>query len=108
MLGLNASALLRAQIGRKGGKPAYAEEGQTFLCRCEPLLRRSANGDGVEGSAQLRIFARAEEDFDPRPGDRVELDGKSCRIVEVRRFDGLWGVHHLEIEAREVANVHGR
>ncbi len=97
MLGLNETAALRRCTGLRGGRPTYAEPGERFACRSEPASRRSAGGDAAERSADLRVFAQG---VDVLPGDRIELDGASYRVAEVRCLRGWRGTHHLELTAR--------
>lgn len=105
MLGLNETAVLCRYLGQRGGRPAYAEPGESFACRSEPALSRSARSDSVERGADLRVFAG---DVDIRPGDRIELDGARYRVAEVRRLRGWMGVHHLELAAKAVERGEAR
>ena len=105
MFGFNEAAALYARIGQRGGRPAFAREGVRFMCRSEPAWIHRMGGSAIENVADTRIFAEAmdaaRERFDPRPGDRIALDGRYYRIAEVQPMRGWCGIHHLEILARD-------
>lgn len=100
MYALNEAAVLRARVGRGGGRPVYERVGTAFRCRSEPAHMDAARGERMERGAHVRIFAQG---VNARPGDRVEMDGRAYRVSEVKRVRGLAGIHHLEILARAEA-----
>ena len=105
MLALNETAYLYANLGQRNGKPAYAEHASELRCRSEPAWIHHASGSAVERVADTRIFASASAESsiqcEPRPGDRIELNGRRYRIAEVQPMRGWSAIHHLEILARD-------
>ena len=100
MIGLNNIATLYAFKGQYGGKPAFAEKGKTFSCRCEPAYQHAASGRSIEETADTLFFAR---DLTVKPGDRIIFDGRKYLVKTVDVLRAMHRIHHLEIYARAEA-----
>ena len=107
MFALNETAIFYECVGRQGGRPVYAEDGAAFRCRSESAWGPRFSGSAVERVADTRIFANVAPEagalarFDPRPGDRIVLNGRNYRVAEVQPMRGWREVHHLEILAKD-------
>lgn len=97
MLGLNEAAVLYRRMGIRAGKPMYAEEGERFLCRTEPVRASDADARGRIGALRVTLYTR---NLVAMPGDRVELaDGGTARITRVESARGPAGEHHVVLTA---------
>ena len=107
MFALNETAFLYPSLGHRSGRAAFAETGAIVRCRSEPAWAHRASGSAVERVADIRIFANVSSEspiharLNPRPGDRIELNGRCYRIAEVQPMRGWRGIHHLELLAKD-------
>ena len=103
MFPCNETGTLYACVGQRGGKPAYAGRGVAFSCRSEPAWGERARNTAISRMADTRIFIPVAPggEIAPRPGDRIELDGRSYRVAEVQPLRAWKGLHHLELLAKE-------
>ena len=97
MIGTNDVATLYAFQGQSGGKPAYAEKGEPFPCRCEPASLHAISGQSIEETADTLFIA---EDIAASPGDRIRYNGRDYLVKRVDALRTFSRIHHYEILAR--------
>ena len=108
MLALTERGTLFALLGQRDGRPDYAAQGTDFACRSEPAWAHRFSGSAISQTADTRIFAAAAEHLEPRPGDRILLNGRKYRVAEVQSMRALFGIHHLEMLAKDEGAAEAR